>query len=585
MKKLFNVLLTILLAFTLFSCKNNDVENNDTVDAKANGEATILYTNDVHGYINNQVKDSDGNYSDGISYANVKALKDELISEGKNVLLVDAGDHSQGTAYSSVNDGEEMIKIMNATGYDLATLGNHEFDYGQYQAFKLMDLADFDYVSCNFTSLEDNSLVLKPYKVLEAGDLKIAFVGISTPETITSSTPSYFMDADGNYIYGFCGGNNGQDLYDAVQSAIDEAKKEADVIIALGHLGVDDSASPWTSKEVIANTSGLDAFIDAHSHTKIEGDTIKDKDGNDVILTQTKSYLSYIGQMDVKVTDGKISITTSLIDDYTSRDETVQSLVDDVVNTVNEELDKEIATSSVPFYITDPDSGERICRKVETNSGDVVADAFYWYFNEYKQMDCDVAVYNGPGLKADLPNGLLTLKDCKALLPFGNVICMIEVTGQELLDGLDYAVKSLPDETSILIGAGIKYSVDTSVEPTAVSDDSGMWQSGPTSGEYRVKDVEIYNRETNEYEPLDLTKTYRLAGANHSLRNGGGGLTMFANAKLVLDYVDEDYMILGEYIKAFTNNEVSSSNSPLAKYSNYLINYESAYGSSRITIE
>ncbi len=580
MKKILNILLTFLLLLTFTACSKQETEE---VKEPVNGSATILYTNDIHGYINNKIKDGD-NEVDGISYGNVKALKDELITEGKNVLLVDAGDHAQGTIYSAMNNGEDMIKIMNATGYDLATLGNHEFDYGQQQVFKLMDLADFDYVSCNFYNVSDKSLVLAPYKVLEAGDLKIAFIGITTPETMTKSTPTYFQDANGNYIYGIYSGSDGQELYNAVQNAIDEAKKEADVIIALGHLGVDESSSPYTSKEVIENTSGLNAFIDGHSHTKIDGDTIKDKDGNDVTLTQTKSYLSYIGQMEVNVTDGQVSIDTKLIDNYDKRDETVDSMVQEVITNTDSMFDEKVAESSVPFYINDPTTGERIVRKMETNSGDLTADAFYWYFNMYKDMDCDIAFYNGGGIRQDFPNGLLTYKDCKTLMPFGNLLCMVKVTGQTLLDVLDFSCEKLPEESSILHVAGLKYSIDTSVAVSSVKDENGVWVSGPSEG-YRVYDVEVYNKETKQYEPLDLNKEYTIGSVNYLLRNGGHGLSMLENAELVLDYCEEDYMVLARYLSSFTDKTVNTANSPLNAYSNYLLNYENIYGSGRITIK
>ncbi len=580
MKKILNILLTFLLLLTFTACSKQETEE---VKEPVNGSATILYTNDIHGYINNKIKDGD-NEVDGISYGNVKALKDELITEGKNVLLVDAGDHAQGTIYSAMNNGEDMIKIMNATGYDLATLGNHEFDYGQQQVFKLMDLADFDYVSCNFYNVSDKSLVLAPYKVLEAGDLKIAFIGITTPETMTKSTPTYFQDANGNYIYGIYSGSDGQELYNAVQNAIDEAKKEADVIIALGHLGVDESSSPYTSKEVIENTSGLNAFIDGHSHTKIDGDTIKDKDGNDVTLTQTKSYLSYIGQMEVNVTDGQVSIDTKLIDNYDKRDETVDSMVQEVITNTDSMFDEKVAESSVPFYINDPTTGERIVRKMETNSGDLTADAFYWYFNMYKDMDCDIAFYNGGGIRQDSPNGLLTYKDCKTLMPFGNLLCMVKVTGQTLLDVLDFSCEKLPEESSILHVAGLKYSIDTSVAVSSVKDENGVWVSGPSEG-YRVYDVEVYNKETKQYEPLDLNKEYTIGSVNYLLRNGGHGLSMLENAELVLDYCEEDYMVLARYLSSFTDKTVNTANSPLNAYSNYLLNYENIYGSGRITIK
>lgn len=574
MKKVLNLFLTLFLLISFTGCTKKQV----------NGTAVVLYTNDVHGYINNKIKDGD-NEVDGLSYANVKALKDDLINQGENVLLVDDGDHAQGTIYSAYHDGEEMIKLMNATGYDLATLGNHEFDYGQYQAFKLMDLADFDYVSCNFYTTSDNQLVLQPYKVLEAGDLKIAFIGITTPETITKSTPSYFQDETGNYIYGIYSGTDGQELYDSVQNSIDSAKKEADVVIALGHLGVQEGSSPYTSKEVIQNTTGLDAFIDGHSHTEIEKEIVQDKDGNDVILTQTKSYFAHVGKMSVTVTNGEVSIDTELVDEYDHKDETVASMTSDIVEAVDKELDYEVAKESVPIRIFDPETGERIVRKMETNAGDLVADSVYWYFNDYKEMDCDIAMQNAGGLRQDFPDGILTYRDCKTMLPFGNVICLVKMTGQTIREMLDYSVRKLPDESSLLHVAGMKYSIDTSVVPTAVEDENEVWVSEPTSGEYRVHDIEIYNRETGEYEPIDLEKEYTVGGINYILRNAGGGLAMVSNSELVLDYCGEDYMILAEYLKAFNHQIISSENSPLASLKNYPLNYENAYGSGRITIE
>lgn len=573
MKKIVKILLSLLLLVTLFGCQKK----------QANGSATIIYTNDVHCYINNKVKDGD-NEVDGLSYANVKALKDDLTAQGKNVLLVDAGDHVQGTIYGSLNDGEDMIELMNKTGYDLATLGNHEFDYGQYQAFKLMDLANFDYVSCNFYTTSDNKLVLKPYKVFETGGIKIAFIGITTPETMTKSTPAYFQDDKGNYIYGIYSGSDGKELYDAVQSAIDEAKKEADVIIALGHLGVEESSSPYTSKDVIANTSGLNAFIDGHSHTKIDGEVIKDKDNKDVLLTQTKSFFSYIGQMDVEVKDGEVSISTQLIDKYDNKDEEVATLTSQIVDKVDGELDQSIANSSVAFYVNDPSTGERIVRKMETNSANLTSDAFYWYFNMYKDMDCDIAFYNAGGIRQDFPNGLLTYKDCKTEMPFGNLTCLVKLTGQTILDMIDFSSEKLPEESSILHCAGLKYTIDTSIAPSSVKDENGVWISGPTNG-YRVKDVEVYNKETKQFEPLDLNKVYTVGSTNYILRNGGHGLSMTKDGEVVLDYCDQDYMVLAKYIQAFKDNIVNSANSPLQAYENYPINYENLYGSGRITIK
>ena len=265
-------------------------------------DVVVLYTNDIHTYIDNNVGEGNEN---GLTYSKVAGYKASL----DNALLVDAGDHIQGTAYGSMDDGATISELMNAAGYDVATLGNHEFDYDMEGALAAIERADFPYVSCNFYH-EENGVagenVLDSYVVLEAGGVSIAFVGITTPESFTKSTPAYFQDDEGNYIYGIAGGEDGQALYDAVQEAIDAASAEADYVVALGHLGVDASSQPWTSREVIANTTGLDAFIDGHSHTTIPMEEVTDADGNTVVLTQTGSYLDALGQMTISA-DGTIT--------------------------------------------------------------------------------------------------------------------------------------------------------------------------------------------------------------------------------------------------------------------------------------
>ena len=252
-------------------------------------DVTILYTNDVHTYIDKQ--------SPKLTYAAIADLKQSYQNAGKDVLLVDAGDHVQGTAYGSMDEGASIIKLMNAAGYDVATPGNHEFDYGMDRAKAIMKEADFPYLSCNWVDLRTTLRVLPSVKVFVRGGRRIAFVGVTTPETFTKSTPAYFMDkAQRKYIYDIQGGEDGKKLYDAVQKAIDKAKLLADVVIGLGHLGVDPSSSPWTSEEVIAHTSGFDAFIDGHSHTVMENKQVQDASGKAVTLTQTGSYLANVGK-------------------------------------------------------------------------------------------------------------------------------------------------------------------------------------------------------------------------------------------------------------------------------------------------
>ena len=289
-------------------------------------DVTILYTNDVHTYIDKQ--------SPKLTYAAIADLKQSYQNAGKDVLLVDAGDHVQGTAYGSMDEGASIIKLMNAAGYDVATPGNHEFDYGMDRAKAIMKEADFPYLSCNWVDLRTGLRVLPSVKVFVRGGRRIAFVGVTTPETFTKSTPAYFMDkAQRKYIYDIQGGEDGKKLYDAVQKAIDKAKLLADVVIGLGHLGVDPSSSPWTSEEVIAHTSGFDAFIDGHSHTVMENKQVQDASGKAVTLTQTGSYFANVGEMTIAA-DG--TITTKLIPTHEGMDAGIAAMQTGWVNTVDD---------------------------------------------------------------------------------------------------------------------------------------------------------------------------------------------------------------------------------------------------------
>ena len=558
-------------------------------------DIVILYTNDIHTYIANTVTDEDGNESDGLSYASVAALRDELEAEGNTVLLADIGDHIQGTAYGAFDNGQNMINIMNAVGYDIATIGNHEFDYGQARFFEVLDEAEFPYVSCNFYNVQDNSLVLPAYQIFEAAGKKIAFVGISTPETIFKSTPIYFMDENQeNYLYGFYSGSDGQELYDAVQKAVDEASMEADYVIALAHLGVNLDSVPYTSEDVISHTTGIDAVLDGHSHTVMECEYVENANGEEVLLSQTGYYFNAIGKL--TITDD--SISCELITSYDERDEEIQALVDDTISSVNEKTNQKIASTDLTFYFNDPeDLTVRAIRKMETNLGDLVADSYYYYLNEISGLDCDITIYNGGGIRSSVEPGDFTYLSALQVEPFGNVVCVIEVTGQQILDALECGCYSLgytdedgqqSESGGFLHVAGLKYTIDTTYESTLVLDENKVFVSAPT-GEYRVKDVEVYNKDTGCYEPLDLTCTYRLGGINYLLRNQGSGMSMLSNAELVQDYINEDYLVLAEYVKAFTTGEdgypvINSAGSPLSEYSGYLLDYENPYGSGRIKI-
>lgn len=546
--------------------------------AETADDIAVLYTNDIHTYIDGEP----------FGYSELAAIKAQLEAQYKDVILVDAGDHIQGTAYGSMDKGESIIKLMNAVGYDLATLGNHEFDYGMAGRIKATDeWASFPYVSCNFYHEADGvrgENVLDAYKIFTVGEEKIAFIGITTPETFTKSTPAYFQDENGNYVYGISGGEDGAALYADVQAAIDAAKAAgATRVIALGHLGVDPNSKPWTSEDVIANTEGLDAFIDGHSHSVVEGSKVADKAGNDVLLTQTGEYFGRIGMMVISA-DG--SISTSFITTFEGTpDATVKAIEDEWINSVSAQLDVKIGSTELVLD-NYAENGDRLVRLQETNTGDFTADALYYVFDDMG-LDVDVAIMNGGGIRNTAVTGDITYLTCKAIHSFGNVACLQTVTGQQLLDALEWGARSAPEAEcgGFLHVAGMTYEINTAIESTVQMDDKGVWTGAPT-GEYRVRNVKIYNKETGEYEPLDLDARYNLAGYNYTLRDLGDGFAMFDGAVNVLDYVMEDYMVLATYIKAFDNCAVGAKNSPLLKkYEGMKLDYATVNGSGRIEIK
>jgi len=543
----------------------------------SDGNIDVFYTNDIHTYINNHSEDENA-----LTYSKIAALK----ASSENSVLVDAGDHIQGTAYGGMDSGSTILDLMNAAGYDAATLGNHEFDYGMARCLALSEEADFPYVSCNFRHEKNGVLtdnVLDSFVLLEAASKKIAFVGITTPETITSTTPTYFQNDEGDYIYGIAGGEDGAELYSAVQTAIDEARSAgADHIIALGHLGVDPSSKPWTSRDVIANTTGLDAFIDGHSHTTIEMETVFNKTGDRVVLTQTGSYLDAVGKITISA-DGTVKAQLISGKDLADLvpDAEVKKLEDSWISEIDERLGETIGYAKVTLDNYDSD-GNRLVRKQGTNSGDFSADALYYLFDDM-DMDVDIAVMNGGGIRNGAVTGELTYLTCKDIHPFGNVACLLRVSGQQILDMLEWGSRTLQadgsvEEGSFLHVSGIRYSVDLLTPSTVQSDDKDIWTGGPT-GDYRVRDVQVKNRKTGEYEALDLSAAYHLAGYNYTLRDLGGGFAMLSDAANVLDYVAEDYMVLANYVQSFPVD--TATGLPTIDTES---GYADIYGSGRITV-
>ena len=574
----------------------SDVPSSAVADDGKSDDIVILYTNDVHTYIDGP-----------LSYDVVAAIKQELEQQYAHVLLVDAGDHIQGTAYGSMDEGRTITELMNAAGYDAATLGNHEFDYGMFGCMRTIDKAQFPYVSCNFYNEADGvrgENVLPGFVNFPCGDEIIAFVGITTPE---SFEPAYFLDENGKCIYNIAGGSDGSALYADVQQAIDDAKAAgATTVIALGHVGNDFVVQSWASGDIIANTTGLDAFIDGHSHVMMEGEDVSDKDGHDVLLTQTGEYFDRIGMMLIDGDTGEIitdfiecrellaedgetvtgyELESNLYDTKEiPSDPDVKAILNGWIDEVDTLLGQKIGSAAVS--LDNYDGEKRLVRSQETNTGDFAADALYYLFDNL-DMDVDVAIMNGGGIRNKTINGDLTYWSCKDIHTYGNVACLQTVTGQQLLDALEWGSRGLGTGTEIgafLQVSGLTYQVDTSIPGTSWSDGNNVWAGAPVGG-YRVHDVQIYNRETQTYEPLDPDASYNLAGYNYILRDLGDGFAMFDGAVNVLDYVMEDYMVLANYVEGFEGGIVEATNSPLlAKYPGMLLDYSDVKGSGRIVI-
>ena len=551
MKKLLGILLALCL---LLGCCSAFAEEAAAPALAKN--LIVLFTSDVHCGIDS-----------GWGYAGLYAIKEGL-SKDNYVLLVDDGDSIQGEPIGTMSKGEGLIDIMNDVGYDIAIPGNHEFDYGMERFLELAQKANFPYISCNFN--KEGELIFKPYEIKEFDGVKIAFVGVTTPMTLRSSTPRYFMNEEGEFIYGFLSDENGEAVYAAVQKAVDDARAEgANYVIVMGHMGNEAECSPWMYSEVIANTTGIDAWLDGHSHDT-EQVVMKNKDGEDVVRSGCGTKLAHVGALTI-TTDGKIS--AQLFSWTASVDAPVLLGLDNVGSQavaretaqLNEKLKEVVAKTAVDLYINDPtektEDGKsiRIIRRAETNLGDLCADAY-----RDQGGNTDIAFVNGGGIRVQLNAGDLTLNDILKVHPFGNSLTVIKVTGQQVLDALEWSVHSLPGEFGGFDHvSGITFEYDATIESPVIEDESKMFAGVDDTKERRVRNVLVGG------EPLDPEKTYTLASHDYQLLNNGDGYTMFKGCEVLQESVKLDNQVLIDYITETLGGVVSDG-------------YENPYGQGRI---
>lgn len=534
--KLINLCLTLFAIIILLSPKAALAMQQDII---------LLYTNDAHCGVN-----------DNLGYAEISQYKKDLLKNNPNVLLVDAGDAIQGAPIGKLSEGMSIINIMNTVGYDFAIPGNHEFDYGVDNFLKLSTKLNCGYYCSNFINIKTHKPYFPAYKIFNFDDKKIALIGVTTPETLTSSIPTYFQDNKGEFIYSFCEDSSGKKLYKNIQQTVDEVHKlGVNYVILIGHLGVHDANPIWSSVSVAENTSGIDAIIDGHSHEVIPSLIVKNKDHKDVIITQTGTKLQNLGKLTINP-DGKIS--TELINKIPDTDPIITNLINKEEAEFLPMLQKKVGTSSVDLTIMDNKTNKRLVRNGETNLGDFVTDAFRTVLNT------DVAIMNGGDIRADLHKGVFSYNDILTVFPFGNMCVSMEITGQQLLDALELGASSYPNESGGFFQiSGATYEINSTIPSSVVVDDKGDFVA--VKGKHRVQNVKINGK------PLDINKKYTIGGTAYILKNGGNGMTMFKNGKVLQDEVLSDIDLITQYIQKNSTSIIGET-------------YSNPYGQNRITI-
>lgn len=554
-------------------------------------EITILYTNDVHGSLGSD-----------LSYASIAKMKNDLKRQGKKVLLFDSGDHTSGGLYCSYLQGLPIVNIMNNAGYDAAIFGNHEFDHSFTGVEAFENFATYPYIATNLYHCEPDGPVTNPYTntsyVFDLGNIKVGAIGVSTPYSMVTSTPSYFKDKDGHQIYSFLDGNEGNDLYQAVQKEINilRNEKQCTYVICLAHMGGDHGSTDlFTSENLVKNTEGIDAVLDGHTHEIVPGTIVKNKAGKDILITQTGSHFKNIGKLTIN-SQGKI--TNDLISSHDGKDQVVAKLESNVIDQIDKEFGVEIATADFDFVAHDSDANWKV-RRQETNLGDLCADAFYYTLNnvlakEDKNAVCDVSIINSGAVRNDVAKKTWQLLDCRNVHTFDNNVAVKQMTGNILKIYLEFATRKFKgtEDPSTELGAlpqvqGIAFKINPTVTSNIVLDENGNYKSGgPTPG--RIVDVQIFDKNQKQYVPINDDTLYLVGGSAYVLEDGGDGCTMFKDTKSMYrtsSYVD--YQVLAEYIKSFKTDKnglpiISTETSQLyTGESGLKINYENHDGSGR----
>ena len=509
-----------IITFSLVLCMALSVFTG-VVYAADTDTVVILYENDVHCAVE--------------GYSKLAAMKNELSETYTNVGVVSVGDFVQGGTLGAVSKGEYIVNLMNKVGYDAIALGNHEFDYQLPRLNELNAMSNTKFISCNFQKIGEDKSYFEPYTIVSYGNVDVAYIAITTPETINSSSPAQFKNDKGELIYTF----NESKLYDIVQTNINAAETAgADYVIALSHIGYDESGNLADITDVIENTDGFDVVLDAHSHSIIEEKVIKDKSGDDVLLTSTGTKFEYIGKLTIK--NGAFDTELVEVESYTKTDPVVDAYITEINENYAQLGNRKIGESKVEFITHDKD-GNRLVRNAETNLGNFCSDALR------VMTGADMSFVNGGGLRAPMESGDITFNDIFSVFPFNNQIVTAEISGQILIDFLEMAVMNYPEEDgSFPHMSGVTFSVNKSIPTSVKVDANGFFEK--VDGAYRVYNVKVLDKTSGEYKALDPNGKYVLAGFNYFLLDFGGGMTMFKDAKILDAEGTLDVELLENYI-------------------------------------
>ena len=490
----------------------------------------ILYTNDVHCGVDQN-----------LGYAGFAFCAEEARKHSPYVTLVDAGDFAQGETIGAISQGRYIIEIMNAIGYDIAVPGNHEFDYGWSQFENFAKNLKCGFIACNIRDLRTGKLVFKPYRILTYGDVKVAYVGATTPESITKSIPYYFTDDKGNFIYGFDGDETGEKLIDSIQKAVNDARADgADYVIVVGHLGeYDNITERWSSPFIAARTKGIDAFIDGHSHEVTPELHVTNADSKDVIITQSGTKLNYVGKLTITA-DGKLK--SELLNNFDGRDKAVKKVVDDIKARYDGTLREHLCYTSFDLNVMD-EKGTWLLRNNETNMCNLVLDSLLSSAKGTKTGNADIAFLNAGAMRTNVKAGEMTRNSALSVLPFNNTVCISEISGQTILDELEHGARLMPTQNGGLLHvAGMTYTIDATIPSPVIVDENNMFMG--ISGDRRVKDVKVNG------EPIDPAKKYKVASASYVIYQEGDG-HIFKGAKIIEpDYLTTD-AVFANYLREF----------------------------------